>query len=179
MTVRLRPPFRAIIASHCIQACITTRQFIEALPELDNLIFDVGIYISDLHYSHTLTYHYTAGGIDLAVLKRWLEAEEYFEICVASPGTHPSALEMEALKKLKLVQLISMGKMSSALPCFHCLTYADIDQTSPLPKYTHPLLIRLFKSTSCHAFINAYPQSTELLREIYDKERQIFSAVSP
>jgi len=86
---------------------------------------------------------------------------------------------MEALKKLKLVQLISTGKVRSPLPCFHCLTYMDIEQISPLPKYTNPLLIRLFKSTPYHAFINAYPQSTELLHEIYDKERQTFSAVSP
>ena len=69
--------------------------------------------------------------------------------------------------------------MSSPLPCFHCLTYADIDQTSPLPKYTQPLLTCLFKSTSYHAFVNAYPQSTDLLQEIYDKERYTFSAVSP
>ena len=86
---------------------------------------------------------------------------------------------MEALKKLKLVQLISMGKVRSPLSCFHCVTYADIEQTSPLPKYTHPLLIRLFKNTVYHAFINAYPQSTELLHEIYDKERQTFSTVNP
>ena len=86
---------------------------------------------------------------------------------------------MEALKTLKMAQLISIGKVRSPLPCFHCLTYADIEQTSPLAKYTHPLLIYLFKSTSYHAFISAYPQSTELLHEIYDKVRQTLSAVSP
>ena len=82
---------------------------------------------------------------------------------------------MQALKTLKM---ISMGKVRSPLPYFHCLTYVDIEQISPLPKYTHPLFIRLFKSTSHHAFINAYPQSTELLHEIYDKERRTFSAAS-
>ena len=78
---------------------------------------------------------------------------------------------------MKMVQLISTGKVRFPLPCFHRLTYADIEQTSRLPKYTHPLLIPLFKSTSYDVFINAYPQSTELLHEIYDKERRTFSAV--
>lgn len=151
------PSFLTTIHPIFLTTCVTSRQFVEALPVLENPIFNVDINISDLHYNDNLTYHYT-GGIALAALKRWPEAEEYFEICVTSPGTYPSALQMEALKKLKLVQLISTGKIS------------------PLPKYTNPLLIRLFKNTPYHAFINAYPQSTELLYEIYDKERQTFSA---
>ncbi|EDR06883.1 uncharacterized protein LACBIDRAFT_294631 [Laccaria bicolor S238N-H82] len=151
------PSFLTTIHAIFLTTCVTTRQFVEALPVLENPIFNVDTNLSDLHYNDNLIYHYT-GGIALAALKRWPEAEEYFEICVTSPGTYPTALQMEALKKLKLVQLISIGK------------------TSPLPKYTHPLLLRLFKNTSYHAFINAYPQSTELLHEIYDKERQTFSA---
>ena len=51
-------------------------------------------------------------------------------MCMTIPGTYPWAL-MEALKKLKLVQLISVGKVRSPLPCFHRLTYVDIEQTSP------------------------------------------------
>jgi predicted small integral membrane protein len=45
-----------------------------------------------------------------------------------------------------------------------------------LPKYTHPLLLRLFKATPYTAFINAYPHNTALMREIYEKERQTFQA---
>ena len=86
------------------------RQFVKALPVLENAIIN----ISDLHYNDKLTYHYI-GGIALAALKRWPGAEEYFEICVTSPRTYPLALQMEALKKLKLVQLISMGKVCSPL----------------------------------------------------------------
>lgn len=52
------------------------------------------------------------GGIALTALKRYPEAEEYFEICVSSPGAAATALQMEALKKLVLVQLISKGKVS-------------------------------------------------------------------
>jgi hypothetical protein len=63
-----------------------------------------------LHYNDNLVYHYT-GGIALAALKRWPEAEEFFEICVSSPGQSPAAIQMEALKKLVLVQLISRGNV--------------------------------------------------------------------
>ena len=51
----------------------------------------------------------------LAALKRWKEAEEFFEICATSPGNYPAALQMEALKKLRLVQLISTGKVRDML----------------------------------------------------------------
>ena len=67
----------------------------------------------DLSFNDNLIYHYL-GGIALAALKRWKEAEEYFEICVTSPGSVPAALQMEALKKLRLVQLISTGQVSSS-----------------------------------------------------------------
>ena len=47
----------------------------------------------------------------LAALKLWAEVEEFFEICASSPGVMPSVIQMEALKKLRLVQLISRGKV--------------------------------------------------------------------
>jgi COP9 signalosome complex subunit 3 len=65
----------------------------------------------DLNYNDNLTYHY-AGGIALAALKHWAEAEEFFELVVSAPGQVPSALQLEALKKLVLVQLIAKGKVS-------------------------------------------------------------------
>ncbi|KAJ3501381.1 hypothetical protein NLJ89_g9362 [Agrocybe chaxingu] len=139
-------------------ACVTTRNFRSALPVLSHPIINIDLVnlSPELNYNDNLTYHYT-GGIALAALKRWKEAEEYFEICVTSPGNYPAALQMEALKKLRLVQLISTGKVSN------------------LPKYTHPLLVRLFKNTPYNAFINAYPNNSQLLREIYDKERHTFT----
>jgi COP9 signalosome complex subunit 3 len=48
----------------------------------------------------------------LAALKRWTEAEEFFELVVSAPGHVPSAIQLEALKKLILVQLIAKGKAS-------------------------------------------------------------------
>jgi COP9 signalosome complex subunit 3 len=51
----------------------------------------------------------------VAANKRWAEAEEAFEICVTSPGQAVAAIQLEALKKLKLVQLISKGTVSICL----------------------------------------------------------------
>jgi COP9 signalosome complex subunit 3 len=47
----------------------------------------------------------------LAAMKRWKEAEEWFDICVGHPAMVGSALQMEALKKLVCVQLIWRGKV--------------------------------------------------------------------
>ena len=66
--------------------------------------------ISDLHYNDNLLYHY-AGGVVYGALKRWREAEEFFEIVVTSPAQTAAAIQYEALKKLTLVQLILYGKV--------------------------------------------------------------------
>lgn len=113
-----------------------------------------------MHYTDNLIYHY-AGGIALAALKRWSAAEEFFEICVTSPGVVPSAIQFEALKKMRLVQLIAKGK------------------TDLLPKYALPNLTRLFKNSAYHAFVNAYPHDVEALKEIVKKDRQTFVTVRP
>ena len=50
-------------------------------------------------------------------------------------------------------------------------------QPGNLPKYTHPLLLRLFKNTPYQQFINAYPNNVNQLREVYEKEKQTFNHV--
>ena len=47
-----------------------------------------------------------------AALKQWTAAEGFFDIVVGSPAQLPSAIQLEALKKLALVQLILYGKVS-------------------------------------------------------------------
>ncbi|KAJ7583667.1 hypothetical protein C8J56DRAFT_831019 [Mycena floridula] len=139
-------------------ACSTTSHYSSALPVLANNVTEIDLTISpDLNYVDNLAYHYL-GGIALTALKRWSEAEDFFEICVTSPGNVPAALQMEALKKLRLVQLISKG------------------QISPLPKYTNQTLLRIFKNTPYNNFINAYPGKPDQLLSILDKEAQLFTA---
>ena len=130
-----------------------------------------------MHSNDNLTYHY-AGGIALAALKHCPEAKEYLEICVTSPGTYPRRCRWR-LEEVEAVSADINGEGSFPSPLLS-LSYLRGYRTDITPfEIHHPLLICLFKSTSHHAFINAYPQSTELLHEICDKERRTFSAASP
>ncbi|KAJ7135304.1 hypothetical protein C8R46DRAFT_1114206 [Mycena filopes] len=140
-----------------LQTCLMANQPTAALPVLRHPISHVSTALSDLTYNDNLIYHYL-GGMVLAVLKRWAEAEEYFEICVTAPGAVPAALQLEALKKLRLVQLISRGAVS------------------PLPKYAHAALSRIFKKTVYDDLIDAYPQNSRRLHALLDKEKQTFTS---
>ncbi|KAJ7207529.1 hypothetical protein GGX14DRAFT_455661 [Mycena pura] len=140
-----------------LQTCLVANQPTAALPILATPIANISTTLSDLTYNDNLIYHYL-GGIILAVLKRWADAEEYFEICVTAPGAVPAALQLEAMKKLRLVQLISRGEVS------------------PLPKYAHTALPRIFKNSIYHDLISAYPQNSERLCALLEKEKQTFSS---
>ena len=93
-------------------------------------------------------YHYT-GGVIWGVLKRWDEAEEFFEsvVCAPGQGVVGSALQLEALKKWVLVQLISKGKVclfyffSFNLGCFffRSLTCVYVDD-APTEIYKLPFV---------------------------------------
>lgn len=53
-------------------------------------------------------------------LEKWELAEEFLEICVTSPiHSTPLPVQVEALKKLTLVQLIAYGKVSKGSICTH------------------------------------------------------------
>jgi len=123
-----------------VQLCCTTRHFMLALPILSTPITEIDKEISDLHYTDNLVYHY-CGGVALGALKRYREAVDFFEITVSSPAAVASAIQVEAYKKLSLIQLILYGK------------------TSPPPKYTSPAVSRAFRNSSSTQpylkFINA------------------------
>ena len=92
-----------------------------ALPVLAVPITTIDLKLSDITYNDNLTYHY-AGGVALGALKRWKEAEEFLEICASSPAQVPAAIQLEASKKLVLIQLILYGKvrpMSCAKFTYH------------------------------------------------------------
>ena len=89
---------------------MSTRHYSAALPLLETPITTIDTTLSELHYNDNLVYHY-AGGVALGALKRWAEAEEFFEICASSPAQVPAAIQLEASKKLVLVQLIQYGKV--------------------------------------------------------------------
>jgi COP9 signalosome complex subunit 3 len=93
-----------------LQACLVNNVPSAALRVLKHPIASISTSLSELSYNDNLVYHYL-GGVALALLKNWADAEEFFEICVTAPGTAPAALQLEALKKLRLVQLISKGEV--------------------------------------------------------------------
>ncbi|CAK5265621.1 unnamed protein product [Mycena citricolor] len=139
-----------------LQVCIAANQPTAALPVLGCPIANISTALSDLTYNDNLLYHYL-GGIILALLKQWAAAEEFFEICVTAPGAVPAAIQLEALKKMRLVQLIHRGGVS------------------PLPKYAHPSLARMLKNSVYADLIAFYPQNTEKLNGLLSKEKQTFS----
>ncbi|KAI0945208.1 hypothetical protein AcW1_001483 [Taiwanofungus camphoratus] len=139
-----------------LTACVATRFFAAALPLLSTPITIIDTTLSDLSYNDNLVYHY-AGGIALGALRRWKEAEEFFEICASSPAQVPAAIQLEASKKLVLVQLILYGHTVSP------------------PKYTNPSLQRLLKASPYGSFIKAYPQQVAQLQNIVAKDNELYN----
>ncbi|KAH8076002.1 hypothetical protein BXZ70DRAFT_963485 [Cristinia sonorae] len=139
-----------------ISHCVATRHFSIALPVLSVPIVNIDTNLSELTYNDNLIYHY-AGGIALGALKMWREAEEFFEICVSAPAQVPAAIQMEALKKLTLVQLILYGK------------------TTSLPKYTNQALGRLFRQTPYFRLADMYPRPQPDLQAFVVKETEVFN----
>lgn len=134
--LRLRCRLRGLLQSRTdlfIQTCVATGHFTTALPILAVPITSVDTSVSDLHYNDNLVYHYS-GGMALAALKRWREAEEFFELCVSAPAQVPAAIQLEAYKKLVLVQLIQYGEVrpTHVSQFFQHLTYAIDDLRSKI-----------------------------------------------
>ncbi|KAH9835119.1 uncharacterized protein C8Q71DRAFT_710235 [Rhodofomes roseus] len=136
--------------------CVATKHYTLALPVLGVPITTIDLKLSDLTYTDNLQYHY-AGGVALGALKQWKKAEEFFEICASSPAQMPAAIQLEASKKLVLVQLILYGK------------------TVPPPKYTNVTLQRLLKSSPYGAFAKNYPQGKNRLLASIHKDRDLFT----
>ncbi|GJE86770.1 hypothetical protein PsYK624_028520 [Phanerochaete sordida] len=159
IVVRYPPNSTYLTNVHAIflRACITARHFAVALPVLATPILNIDSSISELHYNDNLVYHY-AGGVVLAALKRWREAEEFFEIVVTSPAQTPAAIQYEALKKLTLVQLVLYGKPIQP------------------PKYANNQLIRMIKNSPYNTLGKAYPQTVATLTAIIQKDVEVFRA---
>ncbi|KAK7683024.1 hypothetical protein QCA50_013696 [Cerrena zonata] len=153
------PPSRSTLTTihtHFITSCVTVHHYATALPVLSHPITNVDPKLTDLTYNDNLLYHY-CGGVAFAALKRWEKAEEFFEICVTAPGTIPAAIQLEALKKLTLVQLILYGK------------------TKPTPKYTNAVLGRLLRASAYGNFVREYPASISKLQTSISKDIETYN----
>ncbi|QRV98952.1 aldo/keto reductase family protein [Ceratobasidium sp. AG-Ba] len=110
--VRRYPPhmgYLTTIHPLLLAACVQTRHFTTVVPVLAEGITEIDTQISDVQYTDNLTYHYL-GGCVYAGLKRFKEAEDFFELTVTAPASVASAVQVEAYKKLMLVQLILYGE---------------------------------------------------------------------
>ncbi|GAA6012716.1 hypothetical protein JCM10207_005335 [Rhodosporidiobolus poonsookiae] len=88
-----------------------------ALEVLQQDITDVDKVFYPIKYQDHLLYHYLGGTI-LALLGDYVRAADLLEIAVSAPGPSASLIQIDAYKKLVLVQLLAHGKVQ------------------PLPKYT-------------------------------------------
>ncbi|KZT32261.1 hypothetical protein SISSUDRAFT_1028642 [Sistotremastrum suecicum HHB10207 ss-3] len=153
LTTRYPPTPSHLTTLHPIfvRACNIAGRPIQALPILNNPIIAIDTSISDLTAFDNVQYHYE-GALSLLDLEKWELAEEFLEICVTSPiHSTPLPVQVEALKKLTLVQLIAYGK------------------TRSLPKYTHPNLGRAFKNSPYSGITKSYPQ-VPILEGASDKD---------
>ncbi|KAF8267165.1 hypothetical protein EI94DRAFT_1582498 [Lactarius quietus] len=139
-----------------VTTCVATGFFTAALPVLVVSISQISTTLCpDLRYQDHLIYHYV-GGIIFAALKRYAESAEFFELCASAPVAAPvGGTNVEAAKKLLLVQLILHGKALG------------------LPKYTHPAVANL-KGTVYTALARIYP-NLEQVHSIATKEAAAFA----
>ncbi|KAJ3736692.1 hypothetical protein DFJ43DRAFT_518661 [Lentinula guzmanii] len=146
ITLSTLTPIHHILLLTTLQARHITPEITRLLIEhpIDDLYMYSNIYPDhNLSYIDNLVYHYL-GGVILTKTGNYTAAIDYFETALTAPSTTnspPAGLQLEALKKLRLVQCIAMGG------------------PQPLPKYTSPVLTRILKSTPYQNLINAFPGS--------------------
>ncbi|KAG8801798.1 hypothetical protein FRC16_011113 [Serendipita sp. 398] len=139
-----------------LHACVVTRQYQVALPVLSVPMGSIDKTIYPINYLDNLLYHYFGAFVYIA-LKRWPQAEEFLEMVVAAPiaSSIPSAIQMEAMKKLALVQLIRHGTLKS------------------LPRYVPQMFTKSIKQSPYGQLAKAYPAGN--LIQIAEKEAKVFT----
>ncbi|KAJ4495800.1 hypothetical protein C8J55DRAFT_553560 [Lentinula edodes] len=167
-------PIHPILLLTALQTRHITPEICILLVEhpIDDLFMFTSVYSEDnLSYNDNLFYHYL-GGIILTKIGNYAAALDYFETALTAPSTHnspPAGLQLEALKKLRLVQCIALGGPQA------------------LPKYTSPVLMRIFKASPYQNLINAFPGSphpkdrgegsssgNNRLRLLVNKDRELY-----
>jgi COP9 signalosome complex subunit 3 len=138
-----------------IQACVKLRRYEVALPVLNIPMAQIDKNIYPVTYLDNLLYHYLGAFIYIS-LRRWTEAEEYLEMVVSAPiaSNAPSAIQMEAMKKLSLVQLIIYGQLKN------------------MPKYVPALFTKNVKQSAYGQLAKIYPGGP--LIQLIEKEAKTF-----
>ncbi|GAA5900133.1 uncharacterized protein JCM6883_006098 [Sporobolomyces salmoneus] len=122
-------------------------------------ITDVDKVSFPIKYQDHLLYHYLGGTI-LALLGDHVRASDLLEICVSAPGPAVSLIQLDAYKKLVLVQLLAYGK------------------TQPLPKCTSSAAQNAYKSllTPYNEYVVAFNSLDKVkLSAAKEKARETFT----
>jgi COP9 signalosome complex subunit 3 len=111
--------------------------------------------IYPITYLDNLLYHYY-GAFILLSLREWAAAEEYLEMVISAPinSSIPSAIQIEAMKKLALVQLIRHGAIKS------------------LPRYVPQLFSKTIKQSAYGQLAKVYPSGN--VHQVAEKEQKVF-----
>lgn len=111
--------------------------------------------IYPISYLDNLLYHYY-GAFILISLREWAAAEEYLEMVISAPinSSIPSAIQIEAMKKLALVQLIRHGAIKS------------------LPRYVPTLFSKTIKQSAYGQLAKVYPAGN--VQQVAEKEQKVF-----
>ncbi|GAA5883758.1 hypothetical protein JCM3774_000581 [Rhodotorula dairenensis] len=122
-----------------LRVVIASQLYPVAHEVLTSDITDVDKSLFPIRYQDHLLYHYLGGTI-LALLGDYARAADLLETCVSAPGSHASMIQVDAHKKLVLVQLLAFGKVQ------------------PLPRYTSQAVTQAIKVLSAPyaEFANAY-----------------------
>ncbi|RKO84540.1 hypothetical protein BDK51DRAFT_9647, partial [Blyttiomyces helicus] len=105
------------------KVCFLARTFRPALPILERDISEIDAARYDLTYQDFLLHHYY-GALLYLLAKRFDRAMDFLVLCISTPSTVSSAIQIEAYKRFTLVALLVHG----AVP--------------PLPKYTPSVVVR-------------------------------------
>ncbi|ORY73059.1 hypothetical protein BCR35DRAFT_281771 [Leucosporidium creatinivorum] len=152
------PGYLTSLHPHLTHLVMLTRSYTTIRDLLLEEIVELDLSLGPIKYHDNLMYHYL-GGIILALLGQKTRAMDMLEIVVSAPGHAVAAIQIDAYKKLLLVQLLTLG------------------QIQPLPKYTTPAVV-----TACKAHAGPYldyahayaAQDKAGLISLLDKHREVF-----
>ncbi|GAA5824703.1 hypothetical protein JCM11251_005308 [Rhodosporidiobolus azoricus] len=141
-----------------VQVIVDSGAYPDAAEVLLEDITDVDKQLFPLRYQDHLLYHYLGGTI-MALLGDYVRAADLLEIAVSAPGSAASMIQIDAYKKLLLVQLLAHGK------------------AQPLPKYTTSALSQAIKAL-CVPYADYAAAFTTLDRtkvgQVREKGREMF-----
>jgi len=141
-----------------VQLCLLSKCYRNAVPVLDDDIFEVSTEATGLAPKDLLSYFYYGGRIYIGV-KQYKKALEFFKLVFTAPAIVLSAIMVEAYKKFVLVSLIAHG------------------QVVAIPKYTSSVVHRHIKNASAayQELATAYQtHSTEDVQKCIGSNAEVF-----